>query len=262
MTDEVLTELDNGLFIITLNRAQRRNAISPTMIRAIGEAANRAATDDAVRAVLIRGAGGYFCVGGDVQRMTEAVAPPSFKELHDDLVRRVEITKSVYNIPKPVVAQVDGAAAGAGLGLALACDFQIVADNAKLTTAFAKIGLSGDFATAYYVARAVGLPKAAELLMLSPVLTGKEAAAAGLVTRSVEPENTAATAMAIARSLSVGPTVALSLIKRNLRNAISKDYDTCFDLEVVAQTGCLQTADHQAAAAAFLQKRPPSFVGK
>jgi 2-(1,2-epoxy-1,2-dihydrophenyl)acetyl-CoA isomerase len=135
----VLQKLENGLLTITMNRPERRNALNPDMTRGLVEAARRAADDHEVRAVLLKGAGGTFCVGGDVKSMAEGRAPLAFEAKMANLRRGMEVSRILHQMPKPVVAQVDGAAAGAGLSIALACDLRVASASCKITTAFAKV---------------------------------------------------------------------------------------------------------------------------
>ena len=168
----VLQNLENGLLTITMNRPERRNALNPDMTRGLVEAARRAAEDHEVRAVLLKGAGGTFCVGGDVKSMAEGRAPLAFEAKMANLRRGMEVSRILHQMPKPVVAQVDGAAAGAGLSIALACDLRVASASCKITTAFAKVGLSGDYGGTYFLTRMLGSAKARELYLTSPVLIG------------------------------------------------------------------------------------------
>src|ERR1700742_827266 len=179
----VLQHLDKGLLTITMNRPDRRNALNPDMTRGLVEAARRAAEDHEVRAVLLRGAGGPFCVGGDVKSMAEGRAPLPFEAKMANLRRGMEVSRILHEMPKPVVAQLDGAAAGAGLSIALACDLRVAGASAKITTAFAKVGLSGDYGGTYFLTHLLGSAKARELYLTSPVLTAQEALALGMVPR-------------------------------------------------------------------------------
>src|SRR5438067_10008953 len=210
----VLQKLDSGLLTITMNRPDRRNALNPDMTRGLVEAARRAAEDHEVRAVLLKGAGGTFCVGGDVKSMAEGRAPLAFEAKMANLRRGMEVSRILHEMPKPVVAQVDGAAAGAGLSIALACDLRIAGKSAKLTTAFAKVGLSGDYGGTYFLTRLVGSAKARELYLTSPILMADEALALGLVSRVVPDEQLEAAAQDLAMSLAQGPSIALGYIKQ------------------------------------------------
>ncbi|MEY9605964.1 enoyl-CoA hydratase/carnithine racemase [Bradyrhizobium japonicum] len=143
MNDMVLQKLEGGLLTITMNRPVRKNALNPDMVAGLVEAARRAADDPEVRAVLFKGAGGSFCVGGDVKSMAAGRAPLPFEVKMANLRRGMEVSRILHQMPKPVVAQLDGAAAGAGLSMALSCDLRIASESCKITTAFAKVGFSG-----------------------------------------------------------------------------------------------------------------------
>src|SRR5215208_1110344 len=179
----VLQQLDSGLLTIIMNRPDRRNALNPDMTRGLVDAARRAAEDHEVRAVLLKGAGGTFCVGGDVKSMAEGRAPLSFEAKMVNLRRGMEVSRILHQMQKPVVAQVDGAAAG--LSIALACDLRVASASCKITTAFAKVGLSGDYGGTYFLTQLLGSAKARELYLSSPVLTAQEACNLGIVTKVV-----------------------------------------------------------------------------
>src|SRR3979490_459398 len=181
----VLQKLDQGLITITVDRPDRRNALNPDMTRGLVEAARRAAEDHEVRAVLLKGAGGTFCVGGDVKWMAEGGGPVPFEAKMANLRRGMEVSRILHEMPKPVVAQVDGAAAGAGLSIPLACALRVARASVKITTAFAKLGLSGDFGGTYFLTHLLGSAKARELYLTSPVLSAQEAYNLGMVTKVV-----------------------------------------------------------------------------
>src|ERR1051326_3382808 len=210
----VLQSLDKGLLTITMNRPDRRNALSPDMTRGLVEASHRAAEDAEVRAVLLKGAGGTFCVGGDVKSMAAGRAPMSFEEKQVTLRKGMEVSRILHQMNKPVVAQLDGAAAGAGLSIALSCDLRVAGAAAKITTAFAKVGLSGDYGGTYFLTQMLGSAKARELYLMSPVLTAQEALDLGIVTKVVPDAEVEAAAPELAMSLAQGPPVTLGYIKR------------------------------------------------
>jgi 2-(1,2-epoxy-1,2-dihydrophenyl)acetyl-CoA isomerase len=261
MNDMVLQSLDNGLLTITMNRPDRRNALNPDMTRGLVEAARRAAEDHEVRAVLIKGAGGTFCVGGDVKSMAEGRAPLPFEAKKANLRRGMEVSRILHEMPKPVVAQIDGAAAGAGLSIALSCDLRVAGASAKITTAFAKVGLSGDYGGTYFLTQMLGSAKARELYLMSPVLTAQEALAVGIVSKVVPDAEVEAAARELAMSLAQGPTVTLGYIKTNINNAERLSLEACFDAEAMHHSRSGDTADHKEAAKAFVEKRKPAFVG-
>src|ERR1700742_3903838 len=259
MTDLVLRNLENGLLTITMNRADRRNALNPEMTQGLVEAARRAGEDHEVRAVLLKGAGGTFCVGGDGKSMAAGRAPLPYEAKMANLRRGMEVSRLLHILPKPVVAQVDGAAAGAGLSIALACDFRVASASVKITTAFAKVGLSGDYGGTYFLTQMLGSAKARELYLMSPVLTAQEALALGIVTRVVPDAEIDTAARELAMSLAQGPTITLGYIKRNINNAERLPLETCFDAAASHHSRAGETADHKEAAKAFVEKRRPAF---
>jgi 2-(1,2-epoxy-1,2-dihydrophenyl)acetyl-CoA isomerase len=262
MNDIVLQNLDKGLLTITMNRPDRRNALNPEMTQGLVAAARRAAEDHEVRAVLLKGAGGTFCVGGDVKSMAAGRAPLPYEAKMANLRRGMEVSRILHQMPKPVVAQVDGAAAGAGLSIALSCDIRIASTSAKITTAFAKVGLSGDYGGTYFLTQLLGSARARELYLMSPVLTAQEAQALGIVTKVVADAEIETAAREVAMSLAQGPTVTLGYIKKNINNAETMTLEACFDAEAMHHSRCSDTDDHKEAAKAFVEKRKPVFQGQ
>ncbi|MCK1744371.1 enoyl-CoA hydratase [Bradyrhizobium sp. 139] len=259
--DMVLQKLEGGLLTITMNRPERKNALNPDMVAGLVEAARRAADDPEVRAVLFKGAGGSFCVGGDVKSMAAGRAPLPFEVKMANLRRGMEVSRILHQMPKPVVAQLDGAAAGAGLSMALSCDLRIASESCKITTAFAKVGFSGDYGGTYFLTQLLGSARARELYLTSPVLTAKEAHAIGMVTKVVRDAEIDSAAHELALSLAQGPSIALGFIKRNINNAEHLALEDCFDGEAIHHTRCSDTEDHKEAAKAFVEKRKPTFKG-
>src|SRR3954451_1939222 len=257
----VLQNLGQGLLTITMNRPERRNALNLEMTRGLVEAARRAAEDHEVRAVLLKGAGGTFCVGGDVKSMAEGRAALPFEAKLANLRSGMEVSRILHQMPKPVVAQFDGAAAGAGLSMGLACDLRVASSSCKITTAFAKVGFSGDYGGTYFLTQLLGSARARELYLLSPVLSAQEALALGMVTKVVPDAEVEAAARELAMSLAQGPTVTLGYIKTNINNAEQLSLEACFDAEAMHHSRSGDTADHKEAAKAFVEKRKPAFVG-
>ncbi|MGY2939780.1 2-(1,2-epoxy-1,2-dihydrophenyl)acetyl-CoA isomerase [Bradyrhizobium sp. GM6.1] len=259
--DMVLQKLEGGLLTITMNRPERKNALNPDMVARLVVAARRAADDPEVRAVLFKGAGGSFCVGGDVKSMAEGRALLPFEVKMANLRRGMEVSRILHQMPKPVVAQLDGAAAGAGLSMALSCDLRVASESCKITTAFAKVGFSGDYGGTYFLTQLLGSARARELYLTSPVLTAKEAHAIGMVTKVVPDAEIDTAAHELALSLAQGPSIALGFIKRNINNAEHLALEDCFDGEAIHHTRCSDTEDHKEAAKAFVEKRKPTFKG-
>jgi 2-(1,2-epoxy-1,2-dihydrophenyl)acetyl-CoA isomerase len=194
--------------------------------------------------------------------MAAAGAPPPLEQKVANLRRGMEVSRILHQMPKPVVAQIDGAAAGAGLSMALACDLRVAGASAKITTAFAKVGLSGDFGGTYFLTHLIGAAKARELYLTSPVLTAEQAQALGIVSRVVPDAEVESATRELALSLAQGPTVTLGYIKTNINNAETLSLEACFDGEALHHSRCAETADHKEAAAAFVEKRAPVFQGR
>jgi 2-(1,2-epoxy-1,2-dihydrophenyl)acetyl-CoA isomerase len=260
----VLLQNDHGaLRVLSINRPERRNALSAELCFAMENAAAAAAESDAVRALLLRGEGGTFCVGGDVKAMAEgANAELTHEQRVTALRRRMEVSRTLFTMAKPTVAAIAGAAAGAGLSIALACDFRIAARSAKFTTAFAKVGLSGDFGGTWFITQMLGSAKARELYLTPRTLGAEEALALGLVTKVVDDDLLDTEALAFARELAEGPTVTLGYIKRNLNNALTMPLEAALDIEAAHHVRCTFTEDHAEAARAFVEKRAPVFTGR
>jgi len=194
--------------------------------------------------------------------MAEGRAPQPFEVRQVNLRRGMEVSRILHEMSKPVVAQLDGAAAGAGLSIALACDLRVASQSVKITTAFAKVGLSGDYGGTYFLTQMLGSAKARELYLMSPILSAQEALALGMVTRVVPDAEIDAAARELAMSLAQGPTITLGYIKRNINNAERLPLETCFDAEAFHHSRSFETADHKEAAKAFVEKRKAVFGGQ
>jgi 2-(1,2-epoxy-1,2-dihydrophenyl)acetyl-CoA isomerase len=173
----------------------------------------------------------------------------------------MEVSRWLHEMPKPTLAVISGPAAGAGLSLALACDLRIAADDAKLTTAFSKIGLSGDFGGSYFLNHLVGAAKAREMYFTGEVVLGAQAALIGLVNRSVPKDQLAPAAQAWALELAALPTLAIGYMKRNLNAGLRGSLSEVLDLEAIHMIRTFETEDHKAAAIAFVEKKLPQFLG-
>ena len=259
----LLRRREGAVLTLTMNRPERRNALNVEMTLLLREALQEAAADAGVRAVVLTGAGDAFCAGGDVKSMaSNPMAAENAAERTRTLRFRAEASRLLYAMPKPTVALLGGAAAGAGLALALACDFRLAVRGAKLTTAFGKVGLSGDFGMSWLLPRIVGQARARELLMLSPVLGADEALALGLVHRVHDAAEFSAASTAFVGALANGPTGAFGRMKANLNEALELDFGASLDAESARQIEGFSTADHREAAQAFVDKRPPNFTGR
>jgi len=233
------------------------------MLAGMQAALQECATAPDVRCVVLTGAGGAFCAGGDVKGMAEGSgADLTYERRAEGLRGRMEVVRLIHDSNRPSVAAISGAAAGAGLSLAMACDFRIAGRSAKLTTAFAKVGLSGDFGGTWFLTQLVGTAKARELYLTSPVLTAQQALDLGLVTQVVDDDAVDATAQALARQLADGPRITLGYIKQNLNDAQTGSLAHSLDREAERHTRCAFTEDHREAASAFVEKRKPVFTGR
>ena len=259
--EELITRLDDGVLWLTLNRPERRNALSYTLFDALRSTLTDAEHDDAIGAVVLTGAGGSFCAGGDVSRMNQQASAPaaSAAERVADLRARTQITELLHNMPKPTIAMIRGAAAGAGLSLALACDLRYADDTAKFRTSFINVGLSGDFGGHYFLPRIVGAAKARELYLCSPLLTAAEAASIGLINQLLDADALAPEVTRIASALANGPRPAIAHIKANLNDALDVDLVDMLDKECRRHVDCADSADHKEAVRAFVEKRTPVF---
>jgi 2-(1,2-epoxy-1,2-dihydrophenyl)acetyl-CoA isomerase len=263
MTDDLLETCAEGVATLTMNRPERRNAMSRPMLDAMQDALVRLAADSAVGCVVLTGAGSAFCAGGDIKAMTErADADKTLEEKARDLRARMEISRLLHEMPKPTIAKVRGAAAGAGLSLALACDLRIASDNSKFTTAFARIGFPGDFGGTYFLTKLVGAAKARELYFTAEMLDAARALELGVVNRVVPDGDLDAAVADLAGRLAKGPSVAYGYMKKNLNAALDGTLEDSLDLEAWAQIRCAMTEDHKEAAQAFVEKRAPVFKGR
>lgn len=261
LTNELLVAQADGVLTLTLNRPERRNAMSLSLYESLLQELERAQADAAVGAVVLTGAGGAFCAGGDVARMAAApeAAPQTLEEKVVDLRRRTRIVELLHCMRKPTIAMMRGAAAGAGLSIALACDMRIADASVRLTTGFVKVGLSGDFGGHYFLPRLVGAAKARELYLLSALVQADEALCLGLVNRVVEPDALEDEVNTMARSLANGPRTAIGYLKDNFNQDGGAALAQVLDAECLRVCLCAETPDHLEAAQAFVEKRAPRF---
>ena len=266
MNPHLLETLEGGIATLTMNRPEARNALSAEMFEGLSEALPRLAQDPGVRLVVLTGTGAAFCAGGDVKGFARnaggAATAATFDHKVTHLRERMEVARWLHEMPKPTLAVIPGPAAGAGLSLALACDMRIATDSAKLTTAFSKIGLSGDFGGSYFLNHLVGAAKARELYFTGAVVSGDEAVRIGLVNRVVPATQLAAAAAAWATELAALPTIAVGYMKRNLNTGLQGTLSQVLDAEAIHMVRTFETDDHKGAAVAFVEKRAPRFNGR
>jgi 2-(1,2-epoxy-1,2-dihydrophenyl)acetyl-CoA isomerase len=269
---ELLVQNRDGVLYLTLNRPDKLNALSDSIISGLLDNLRKAATDDNVGAVVVTGAGRGFCAGGDIGRMRERNEnaqpsaggnhPGSLNQRIGGLRRSEEVSLLLHEIPKVTIAAVNGPAAGAGFSMCLACDIRIASDQARMGTAFARVGYSGDFGGSYFLTKIVGTAKARELYFTADMLSADEALKEGIVNRVVPAASFADEVHAFAKRIASGPRVAYSYMKANLNAATYADVRTMLEREALGQSLTGLTEDHKEAVKAFLEKREPKFQGR
>jgi 2-(1,2-epoxy-1,2-dihydrophenyl)acetyl-CoA isomerase len=261
VSETVLYDLSDGVATITLNRPEAMNSLTTETKVALREAVTRAAGDPAVRAVVLTGSGRAFCAGQDLREHADNLAAGrgldgTVRDHYNPIVR------TVATMPKPVVAAVNGVAAGAGASLAFACDLIIAAEKASFLMAFTNVGLAPDSGASWTLPRLVGRARAAELLLLAEPVRAQRALEIGLVNQVVPGDELASAARALAGRLAAGPTVAYGAVKAALDHAATHDLAGALEKEAELQDACAETRDHHEATAAFLKKQQPVFEGR
>ena len=267
-TDELLCNVDERVATITLNRPEKRNALSDRLTPALRQTLLDLETRSDVGCSIITGSGSAFCAGGDVGGMgaskTPADAPqPSAEERTRTLIQKQEtLTLRLADHAKPTIASLPGVAAGAGLSIALACDIRIAAASTFITTAFRNIGFSGDYGGSWLLTQLIGPSRAKDLYYTARRVHADEAVQLGLFNRVVADEELASATLELARQIASGPPIALGYMKENINRAVTGDLRSCLALEADRMTRCAATKDHKEAVSAFLEKRPPLFSGR
>jgi len=269
-TEYLLGRVEDRVAVLTFNRPERRNALSPEMYQGFATALPAIAANNEIRAVMVTGAGGAFCAGGDVKAMNKAhvtgegarATMSNDEKIADLQQRQREVSLALHEFPKPVIAALPGAAAGAGLSIALAADMRIAAPHALLVTAFSNVGGSGDFGGSWFMNRLVGEAKAKELYFLSPRMTAAEAQELGLVNAVLDDDDFETAALNWCHDVASRAPLAVARMKENLNRATTVDLETALDAEARNMILTMSTADHREAAAAFVEKRTPIFKGE
>ncbi|WP_101788277.1 enoyl-CoA hydratase-related protein [Nonomuraea indica] len=254
-------DVTDAVAAITLDRPDAMNSLTAELKSALLDALRRAAGDPAVRAVLLTGSGRAFCAGQDLREHADNLE--AGRGLADTVrLHYNPIVELITTMPKPVVAAVNGVAAGAGASLAFACDLRVASEKARFALAFAGIGLAPDSGASWTLQRLVGPGRATELLLLGEPLDAARALELGVVTRVVPADDVLKTAQELATRLAQGPTLAYAATKRALAYAATHTLPDALALEAELQDQCAATADHRAATRAFLTKERPVFVGR
>ncbi|MFN0089758.1 MAG: enoyl-CoA hydratase-related protein [Acidimicrobiales bacterium] len=266
-TEHLLADVEDRVAVLTLNRPEARNALHPEIFDAMARLLPALAEDPDVGCLVLTGAGRAFCAGGDVKAMNarnSGAAPALGVEGRiDDLRRRQSaVAAGLAEFPKVTLAAIPGAAAGAGLSIALACDVRVAAESAILTTAFVKVGFSGDFGGSWFITQLIGAAKARELYLTGDRLSAAEAKDLGLVNWVAPDDEFEQAWRTRAAAFANGPLLAQRYIKENINRAIGSDLRTHLDAEAIAMSRLGTTEDHREAAQAFVEKRPPQFMGR
>ena len=264
MTYECLIyEVKDSIATLTLNRPDRLNALGGSLRDDLHDAVTRSAADPEVRVMIITGAGKGFCAGGDVKAMNEAKEGRRERPFMEKIAPgRDRTLLAMREAPQPIIAAVNGAAAGAGMNLALACDIRLASSAAKFSQAFVKRGLHPDWGGTYFLPRIVGMAKAAELIFTGALIDAAEALRLGIVSQVLAPEELLPAAQALARAIAAGPPIAIRLAKRGLYRNAESDLRTALEYETFAQNACFETEDATEGIRAFVEKRAPQFKGR
>ncbi|MFQ5829536.1 MAG: enoyl-CoA hydratase/isomerase family protein [Candidatus Methylomirabilia bacterium] len=261
MADELLYAVKDRIATITLNRPEKLNAFTASMIDRWAWALDEAQRDEQVNVVVVTGAGRAFCAGGDVGRMGQG-EPTPLEHKHALWERVHRIPKALNRMDKPTIAMVNGPAVGAGMGMALQCDIRIVSEEAKFSTGYVRVGLVPGDGDAFFLPRLVGLSKALELLWTGDFVEAREAERLGIVNRVVPAPQLGEETYALAHKIAEGPQIAIRLIKRLAYQSLALDLITHLDLVSSHMAVVRETEDHREGVRAFQERRPPKFSGR
>ena len=262
MASRVVVDIDGPVATLTLNRPERLNSFLGSMRDEIGDGLEGLGARDDVRVVIVTGAGRAFCAGADVEYLADLIENGEIEEASALVEAGRRVVRAIVDMPKPVIASLNGPAAGGGANLALACDLRIASDRASIGQTFNRIGLHPDWGGTWFVPRLVGPARAAELFFLAEMLDAKEAERIGLFNRVVPHDDLATETRAMADILAAKPALSLRLAKEALRRTVDATLDEMLDYEVYAQRECFESADALEGTRAFVEKRAPRFGGE
>lgn len=259
-SNSILIKIENNIAFITLNRPEVFNSFNREMALLLQRTLDDCEANESIRAIVLTGNGKAFCAGQDLKEVTTPELNPGFKKILEEHYN--PIIKRIRSIEKPIIAAVNGVAAGAGANIALACDIVIAIEKASFIQAFSLIGLIPDSAGTFFLPRLIGFQKASALTMLGDKITAEEAERLGMIYTFVSDEDFEETIQSLAQKLAKMPTKALGLIKQTLNQSLINDLETQLDLESKNQIIAAQTEDYAEGVAAFIEKRKPNFKGK
>lgn len=260
----ILTEQDGSVLTVTLNRPDKLNAATDELLGELVDAFKQAGRDEGVRAIILTGAGRGFCAGQDLGSVQERVPDEHGSLGYGEHLRHTynELVRRMRTIEKPIVAAVNGVAAGAGMSLVMACDLRVAAAGAGFLQAFVKIGLVPDTGSTWFLPRLIGQARAMEMMMTGRRISAEQAEAWGLINRVVPDDQLMSEARALAQELAALPTKAIGYIKRGVNFAAASTLEEALDFEADMQELAGRTEDHKEGIAAFLEKRTPHYTGR
>lgn len=259
--DGVLLEKEGSVATIMLNNPANMNPVTAETTRYLIDALDKCESDDEIRVIVLRGAGGNFSAGGNVKAMKERL-DKGINTTKEGIRVGGEWLMRLRTASKPTIAWIEGAVAGAGMSIAMGCDFSIAAEDAKMVFAFVNIGFVPDCGITHMLTKSIGRTRATELLMSGRRFTGADAAAWGMITAAVPKEQLEETVQKYIKKYSEGPSVTYGQIKRMINSCTMRELNACMQEEVEAQYICSKTEDHRAAVEAFCEKRKPVFKGR